>query len=380
VRLGLVAAKPTDAVTYGLLPAAARLGLEVFLLTDQPDGHAGALARARPDLGPAGQGAADRGPAGQGAAGQGVRPRIVGCDVHDVRALVGRIAGLPRMDAVFSNSDHLQAQTALAADYFGLPGKDWRSCLRAKNKPLMRRRLAETGAEKVTAAEIAPGDEPPAGLPYPVALKPAEGVASEDVTLVGSPGELAERCAEFFGRRPGEKLMAEEYLPGTLRTLETLGGGELAHTAAAAPGRPLAFGGPGKTPAELAAALEPAGALGPAGAPGRAASVFHVESPHELALLDQAARAAGRRADVLLRVNLPGPSAPDEQAALVMGGKPSPFGMDVELLRRCAGALTPAVRLRGLHAHLASGVGADGLLAAARGWSRSAANGAPPTA
>jgi len=47
-----------------------------------------------------------------------------------------------------------------------------------------------------------------------------------------------------------------------------------------------------------------------------------------------------------------------------MGGKPSPFGMDCELLRRC----TPppaSVRLRGLHAHLASGVGADGLLAAA---------------
>jgi biotin carboxylase len=146
--------------------------------------------------------------------------------VYDTGALVGRIAGLPRMDAVFSNSDHLQAQTALAADYFGLPGKDWRSCLRAKNKPLMRRRLAETGAEKVTAAEIAAGDEPPAGLPYPVVLKPAEGVASEDVTLVGSPGELAERCAEFFGRRPGKKLVAEEYLPGTLRTLETLGDSE----------------------------------------------------------------------------------------------------------------------------------------------------------
>ena len=39
------------------------------------DGHAGALARARPDL---------------GRAGQGVQPRIVGCDVHDARALVGR--------------------------------------------------------------------------------------------------------------------------------------------------------------------------------------------------------------------------------------------------------------------------------------------------
>jgi hypothetical protein len=60
-------------------------------------------------------------------------------------------------------------------------------------------------------------------------------------------------------------------------------------------------------------------------------------------------------------VNLPGQ---DEQAALVMGGKPSPFGMDVELLRRCT-PFPSSVRLRGLHAHLASGVGADGLLAAA---------------
>ena len=211
MRLCLVAAKPTDAVTYGFLPAAARLGLEVLLLTDQPDGHAGMLARARTDQ--------------VGRTDYGVQPRIVGCDVHDARSLIGGIAGLPRLDAVFSNSDHLQAQTALAADYFGLPGKDWRSCLRAKNKPLMRRRLAETGAEKVIAVEIAPGDGPPPGLPYPLVLKPAEGVASEDVTLVGSPDELAERCAEFFGRRPGEKLVAEEYLPGTLRTLETLGDG-----------------------------------------------------------------------------------------------------------------------------------------------------------
>jgi diaminopimelate decarboxylase len=134
---------------------------------------------------------------------------------------------------------------------------------------------------------------------------------------------------------------------------EVSSGGELAHTAAAAPGRPLAFGGPGKTPAELAAALEVSGT-----------SRFHVESPHELALLDEAARAVGRQVDVLLRVNLSGPFDQEEQAALVMGGKPSPFGMDDSLLRRCT-PLPPSVRLRGLHAHLASGVGADGLLAAA---------------
>ncbi len=52
--------------------------------------------------------------------------------------------------------------------------------------------------------------------------------------------------------------------------LEVASGGELAHTAATVPGARLAFGGPGKTPAEIAAAVR--------------AQVyrFHVESPHEL--------------------------------------------------------------------------------------------------
>jgi biotin carboxylase len=214
VRLLMVASKPTDAVTYGFLPAAERLGLDVLLLTDQPEDSARALIRGRTHARP--------------TPGRTYpRPRIAGCDVHDTSALIGRIAELPAPAAVFSNSDRLQTQTALAAEYFGLPGKDWRSCLRAKNKPLMRQRLAGTGAEKVTAIEItAESAYPPPDLPYPVVLKPAEGVASEDVVLVGSAGELALRCAEMFRRRPGERLIAEEYLPGTLRTLETLGDGQ----------------------------------------------------------------------------------------------------------------------------------------------------------
>jgi biotin carboxylase len=118
-------------------------------------------------------------------------------------------------------------QVALAADNFGRPGKDWRSGLRAKNKALMRHRLAQTGAEKVAVTEItADGDWPPPGVPYPVVLKPAEGVASEDVALAETPAALAERCAEYFGRYPDGRLVAEEYLPGTLRTLETLADGQ----------------------------------------------------------------------------------------------------------------------------------------------------------
>jgi diaminopimelate decarboxylase len=145
--------------------------------------------------------------------------------------------------------------------------------------------------------------------------------------------------------------------------LEVASGGELAHAAATVPGARLAFGGPGKTPAEIAAAVR--------------GQVFriHVESPHELRQLGAAALAAGDKADVLLRVNLPGEAAATglagDAAALVMGGAPTPFGMDPFLLDRCASWLgdgTPeasALRLRGLHAHLASGLDAPAALAAA---------------
>ena len=120
---------------------------------------------------------------------------------------------------------------------------------------------------------------------------------------------------------------------------EVSSGGELEHANAAVPGQPRAFGGPGKTSAELAAALR----VG--------VTRFHVESPLELSMLAAAARAAGTRADILLRVNPPGPApgaraagpaggaSPGELAALVMGEQPSPFGMDLVLLDRCAETL-----------------------------------------
>ena len=142
--------------------------------------------------------------------------------------------------------------------------------------------------------------------------------------------------------------------------LEVSSGGEVRHAAAAVPGCDLAFGGPGKTPAELAAAIRAGVAR------------FHVESPHELRLLGAAAHAAGRWVDVLLRVNLPGggPTGPGPAGGLVMGGPPSPFGMDPDLLDECAAWLSAAdpgagggLRLRGLHAHLASGLAAAALAA-----------------
>ncbi|WP_149182257.1 ATP-grasp domain-containing protein [Streptomyces sp. TRM49041] len=218
MRLYLLALNPTDSVTEGFLPAAARLGLDVTVLTDQPDAHRGAYA---PDV------------------------EILKCDVRDFRAVISRVAAHHTPDAIFTNSDHLQTQAALAADYFGLPGKDWRAALRTKDKAQLRRHLAATGVDTVWAAELPSGHDPATligpepgagsgpgagrGVPYPCVVKPREGVASEDVVLVDGPEQLLLRCAEIQARRPEAALVVEEFLAGELYTLETLGDGRVRH-------------------------------------------------------------------------------------------------------------------------------------------------------
>lgn len=207
MRMYLLALNPTDSVTEGFLPAARTLGLGVTVLTDQPAAH-----RARyPDT------------------------EVLECDVRDFRAVIALISARRPPDAVFTNSDHLQTQAALAAEYFALPAKDWRAALRTKDKALLRRHLAAAGADRVFSLEI-PGRTPPAEVlattgepPFPCVVKPREGVASEDVVMAGTAGELLARCEEIRARRPGAALVVEEFLEGELYTLETLGDGRTRH-------------------------------------------------------------------------------------------------------------------------------------------------------
>jgi biotin carboxylase len=155
------------------------------------------------------------------------------CDVRDFRAVITRIATHHTPDAVFTNSDHLQIQAALTADYFGLPAKSWQAALRTKDKAQLRRHLAAAAVDTVWSAELA-ADRDPAELlglevPYPCVVKPREGVASEDVVLVNGPEDLVLRCKDIQDRRRHAPLVVEEYLSGELYTLETLGDGRKLH-------------------------------------------------------------------------------------------------------------------------------------------------------
>lgn len=208
-NLVILAHVPTDAVNEGFLPAARRLGLSVTLLTDHVDAHRRHFARsrlpARPD-------------------------QIIACDVFNPIAVVEALAG-KSPSAIFSNSDHLQTSTATAAYHLGLPGKDQRVVYRAKNKAAMRAYMANNGLDmlwyKVVSDEIdliAARD-----APFPAVIKPREGVGSQLVRLVHDADELSDYCRSVWKERPGCILLLEEYVPGDLYTLETLGDGRSIH-------------------------------------------------------------------------------------------------------------------------------------------------------
>ncbi|MFH9225491.1 type III PLP-dependent enzyme [Streptomyces lydicus] len=154
---------------------------------------------------------------------------------------------------------------------------------------------------------------------------------------------LPERVELFYAAKANPDPRLLQVLRDVVDGFEVASGGELRHTRKVLPRARLAFGGPGKTAAELAQALE----LG--------VERLHVESEHELRML--CALAADRPLKVLLRVNLPLDLG---QVSLAMGGRPSPFGIDPSHLDACLRLLAahPGIRLRGVHVHLASGLDA----------------------
>ncbi|MFJ8538879.1 type III PLP-dependent enzyme [Streptomyces sp. NPDC093591] len=203
-----------------------------------------------------------------------------------------------------------------------------------------------------------PSDELPAYV-YDLAALRAHAAAVRDA--------LPERVEMYYAAKanPEPEILAAlgPYVDG----YEVSSGGELAHVAGAVPGRPLAFGGPGKTPDEVRAALE------------TGVERFHVESAYELRMLAESARtyAPGRRVAALPRVNLPVADGSLAGSSLAMGGRPTPFGMDPAQAGEAVRALTdgtyPHLELRGIHAHLASGLEAAEQVAVAESivaWAR----------
>lgn len=204
-ELILLAHVPTDSVNDGFIPAARRLGLSVVLLTDAVDAHLAHFTQVGLEAYP---------------------DEIIACDVADAQAVIGVLTCRERQPvAVFSNSARLQTCAALAAEYFGLPGKDWHVTYRARNKGEMRRRLQAQGLDALWHAVVCEMTQIPDELPFPCIVKSREGGAGQHVTLARDRAALKAQCAVAWVVQPGLPLVLEQYIEGPLYRLETLGDG-----------------------------------------------------------------------------------------------------------------------------------------------------------
>ncbi|EXU73944.1 ATP-grasp domain-containing protein [Erwinia mallotivora] len=184
------------AVTEGFIPAAQRLGYPVVLLTDHAMAHNQLLDDSI---------------------------HVIECEVFNPLSILDTLTewGITPA-ALFSNSDHLQTATAIAATALGLPAKNWQICYAAKEKWRMRQRLQAQGLPSVWSTQLLPDAQPQADWPWPVVIKPGQGVASMDVRLV----EDLASCQRYLASLPSRQtLLVEAFMSGPLFTLETLGDG-----------------------------------------------------------------------------------------------------------------------------------------------------------
>lgn len=146
----------------------------------------------------------------------------------------------------------------------------------------------------------------------------------------------------FYAIKANSELPILQTLAPEVDGFEISSGGELEWVRQDFLRIPLAFSGPGKTDEELIAALT------------QQVEVVHVENLHELQRLELLAAMLDQHVDVLLRINLPVEGL--AETTLMMGGKPTPFGIPSDQLPQVLQWLRqhPRIRVRGFHFHLVS--------------------------
>jgi len=152
---------------------------------------------------------------------------------------------------------------------------------------------------------------------------------------------LPSMCQLFYAIKANSDPILLKALAPIVRGFEVASLGEIEKVRAIDENIPILFGGPGKTYEEIEGAIH------------HHVTLFHVESTHELRLINHIAKQKGTRVSILLRVNLR-QAVPNAQ--LKMAGAPTQFGIDeVEIPSAISIAKRMSnINLHGFHFHAMS--------------------------
>lgn len=149
-------------------------------------------------------------------------------------------------------------------------------------------------------------------------------------------------CELFYAAKANPEAQVLQTVCNHVDGFEAASGGELRWLREQVPDKALIFGGPGKLESELEEAVR------------YNVEAVHVESLTELRRLQTITLRENKTITVLLRMNIVLDGIGGTR--LMMGGEPTPFGLDEQELSVALSeiAASPLIRLRGFHFHLMS--------------------------
>lgn len=146
----------------------------------------------------------------------------------------------------------------------------------------------------------------------------------------------------FYAIKANSEAPVLETVAPFVNGFEISSGGEIDRIIGCSQSKPFIFSGPGKLASDLKAAIK------------QGVEFIHVESLHEISLLDQVAGELGKTQDILIRIN---PQLPNSMSTkLSMAGTATPFGIEeaqlgeaIHLAQTCEN-----LRVKGFHIHAMS--------------------------
>lgn len=137
------------------------------------------------------------------------------------------------VDGVFTAGTDFSTTVAWVAESLGLPGVDYATALRSRDKALMRKVLGDAGVLvppfcvfenlRPVSTHVDSGDyEEYAGVPFPAVVKPVDNMGARGVRRVNSSSELESAVRAATKESRTGRVLCESFIPGREYSIDAI--------------------------------------------------------------------------------------------------------------------------------------------------------------
>ncbi len=167
-----------------------------------------------------------------GCPGRAVADRFEHVDLNDLDGMT-ECARRHSVDGVFTAGTDFSTTVAWVAETLGLPGIDYATALRSRDKARMRRVLGDAGVlvppfcvyenlRKVTGGSDSAGSDTHGEVPFPAVVKPVDNMGARGVRRIGSSSELESALRAATKESRTGRVLCESFIPGREYSIDAI--------------------------------------------------------------------------------------------------------------------------------------------------------------